>query len=73
MAALISSQQNTCGDVYRCTDKDRSAERDSPQCLTDKQSRLEKGVKYLLLLQAQTTSEDSAEGNYTSNPPLLDP
>lgn len=42
-----------------CTDKDRSAERDSPACLSDKESRLEKGVKYLLLLQAQATSEDS--------------
>ena len=36
--------------TYMCTEKDRSAERDSDQCVAEKLARLEKGVHYLKLL-----------------------
>lgn len=48
--------------MVMCTAKDRSAERDSPQCASEKQARLEKGAHYLqsLLDDARTDPESEA-------------
>eukprot|EP01043_Picozoa_sp_COSAG02_P036365 COSAG02_NODE_2658_length_8313_cov_3.830411_8_plen_587_part_00 len=47
--------------TYMCTEKDRSAERDSEQCVSEKAARLEKGVHYLQILLRDARADARAD------------
>ena len=52
--------------MVMCTAKDRSAERDSPQCASEKQAQLEKGAHYLQSLLDDARMQRSLFGFFGS-------